>query len=428
MKNKITDTSISFAQKMDESDPLKSFKKRFVIPDRDLIYLDGNSLGRLPEATPAAIANLLSDEWGERLIRGWNEGWYRMPELIGKKVSMIIGAAPDEVIVCDTTSIGLFKLAYAALKKQKGRKKIVSDTLNFPSDLYIFEGLIEMFDQVHNLHLVNSKDGISINTQDIIAALDTDTALLSLSHVTFKSAYMYDMKAITRAAHAKGIMVLWDLSHAAGAVPIHLNECEADLAVGCSYKYLNAGPGSPAFIYVRKDLQEKISQPLWGWLGDADPFKFNLSYTPSHNIRQFITSSPPILTMKTMEAGLDIILEAGMDNIREKSRQQSEYLIFLFEKKLYSLGFTLGSPHESHERGSHVTLRHPEAYRINRALIEGLGGRRLIPDFREPDNIRLGITPLYVTFEEIYHGIELIKKITEEKLYEKLPAERLEVT
>jgi kynureninase len=407
------------------TDELAEFRSQFVITDPHLIYLDGNSLGRLTRATVDRIQQVTLQEWGDGLIRGWNSGWYDAPRRIGEKIAQLVGAAPGQVVVSDSTSINLFKLVMAALGKNQGRTRIVTDELNFPSDLYILQSCIALLGNRHTLHRVRSRDGITIHPDDLAAAIDTDTALVSLSHVEFKSGYMYDAPAVTQLAHDAGAVMLWDLCHSAGAVPVALDAWGADLAVGCTYKYLNGGPGSPAFLYVRRDLQDQLQPPIWGWFADRLPFDFELDFSPAPGIAHFLVSSPPILSALAMEASLEVVLDAGMERIRRKSVAQTNYLIDLYDAKLASLDFSLGSPRDPTIRGSHVSIRHPEGYRINRALIEEMN---LIPDFRAPDNIRLGIAPLYISFEEIYEGVERIRRVVEEKRYLHYPEERLDVT
>ena len=421
--------SAKYAQEFDERDPLKPYRKKFELNDADLIYLDGNSLGALPKATPDRIKQVIDKEWGDRLIRSWNEGWYDRSQKIGAKIARLIGAQPDEVIVADSTSVNLFKLAYGALKLQKGRSKIISDQLNFPSDIYLLQGLIDLFGQKHKLELAKSSDGMSISNEEIEALLDDDTALVTLSHVVFKSAYMYDMKTITERVHEHGGLMLWDLSHAVGAVPVNLNACNVDMAIGCTYKYLNGGPGSLAFLYVRKDLQEKLNSPIWGWFGEDNPFEFGLDYRPAQGIRKFLAGTPPVLSLTAIEPAVDMLNEAGMNNIREKSLSLTNYLIALFYEVLQPLGYRLGTPTDPAYRGSHVSLKHQEAYRICKALIDkNVLGKSVIPDFREPDNIRLGITPLYTTFSEIFEAIVQLQRIVKEKLYTQFSTARDEVT
>jgi kynureninase len=277
--------------------------------------------------------------------------------------------------------------------------------------------------------LIPSKDTIAIASEAISAAIDSDTALVSLTHVAFKSAFMYDMPAVTEQAHRAGALMLWDLSHSAGVVPVDLNASGVDLAVGCTYKYLNGGPGAPSFLYVRRNLQTQLSQPLWGWFAAKDPFAFELGFVPADNISRYRVGTPPMLSMKALEPALDIILEAGIDRLRAKSVRQTEYLISLAEQRLVPLGFVIGTPKRPEMRGSHVSLRHPEAYRINHALIEAEPPDiKVIPDFREPDNIRLGIAPLYNSFADIYLAIDRLRHIVKDHIYEKYSQERLAVT
>jgi kynureninase len=306
---------------------------------------------------------------------------------------------------------------------------IVSDVLNFPSDLYILQGIIDLLGKDHHLKLISSADGITIAPEAVEAAIDDDTALVSLTHVAFKSAFMYDMARVTELAHQSGALMLWDLSHSVGAVPIDLNGCCVDLAVGCTYKYLNGGPGSPGFLYVRRDLQEQLNQPMWGWFAAEKPFAFELDFTPASDISRYRVGTPPMLAMKAVEPAIDILLEATMERLRAKSIKQTEYLILLAEEWLTPLGFTLGTPRQAEIRGSHVSLRHPEGYRISRALIESPPPAiQVIPDFRMPDNIRFGITPLYTTFTEIYQALERIRIIVKDKIYEQYTNKQLAVT
>jgi kynureninase len=421
----------SIALQLDREDPLSSFRDRFVIDNPDLIYLDGNSLGRLPKDTVAHLKDAVENKWGKTLIAGWNAGWFEMPTRLGKGIAQLIGAAEDEVVVCDTTSINLYKLAAAALKFQEGKKILVSDEFNFPTDLYIFQGVIDLLNADHELKLIRSEDTVTIPDESVQNAITEDTALVALTQVAFKSAYMYDISQVTSLAHEKGALTLWDLSHSVGAVPLQLNEWGADLAVGCTYKYLNGGPGSPAFLYVRKDLQDQLFPPIWGWFADKSPFAFNLDFTPAEGISRYQISTPHILSMAGIEPGLDILLEAGMDRLREKSIQQTEYLIKLAAENLIPLGFKLGSPLDAARRGSHVSLRHPEAYRICRALIDPHPGDttlRVIPDFRAPDNIRLGIAPLYTSFRDIYRAMDRLETILKKEIYRDYSKEQLAVT
>ncbi len=428
-------TAPAYAQFLDENDPLAGFRTRFVVDDPDLIYLDGNSLGRLPRDTVARARDLLERGWGQRLIRGWNDGWIDINERVGDKIAHLLGASPGEIAIADSTSTNLYKLALAALRARLGRTKIVTDDLNFPSDVYIFQGLAAFgpapFDYVrpkappsaqdasYQIVIVPSPDGIHGPVEGLLAAIDEDTALVSLSHTVFKSAYTYDMAAITAHAHKVGALTLWDLSHSAGSVIVELNQANADLAVGCTYKYLNGGPGAPAFLYVCKDLQDELTNPISGWFGQKNAFAFGLDYEPASGIRRFLTGTPSILSIAPIEIGVDLLLEAGMDRLRAKSVRQTEYLIELWREWLAPLGFTMNSPADPAWRGSHVSLGHPDAWRIDQALIEEMN---VLPDFRKPNNIRLGITPLYTTFAEIHEAVKRMQRVVEEKLYEKYEA------
>ncbi|HUW96618.1 MAG TPA: kynureninase [Anaerolineae bacterium] len=417
---------LDFAQRLDEKDELASFREEFVFAEPDLIYLDGNSLGRLARRTVDRVRVAVEQEWGHDLIRGWNAGWWDSPGRVGDKIARLLGAGPGQVVASDTTSNNLFKLVMAALEMQTGRDRIVSDVLNFPSDLYILQGCVRLMGSSHEIHLVPSEDGIRVDQQALFEALDERTALVTLSHVVFKSGFLYDAEAVTRRAHEVGAMVLWDLGHSAGVVPIELDEWGVDLAVGCTYKYLNGGPGAPAFLYVRRDLQERALSPIWGWFGQRSPFDFDLEYQPADGITRFLVSSTPILSTLAMESALDIVLDAGVERIREKSVLLTSYLTHLVETVLVPLGFSLGSPKDPAQRGSHVSIRHPEGYRINRVLIEEMG---VLPDFREPDNIRLGLAPLYTSFSEVWEAVDRIKRVVEEERYlQYSPGERPTVT
>ena len=422
-------TDRTTARDLDTQDELARFRDQFVIDDPNLIYLDGNSLGRLPKRTIESLRTSVEKDWGKRLIRGWNDGWINAPTELGAKIAKLIGAHPDEVLVTEGTSLNLFKLASAALRARPDRTGVLSDKFNFPSDLYILQGIMDQLGPDHHLDLIESADGITIRQDAVETAITSDTALVSLTHVAFKSAFMYDMERVTDLAHQSGALMLWDLCHSVGAVPLDLNACNVDLAVGCTYKYLNGGPGSPAFLYVRRDLQAQLMQPMWGWFAAQQPFAFDLDFTPAADISRFRVGTPPMLSMLAIEAGLDITLEASLEKLRAKSVKQTEYLIFLADAWLAGLGFSVGSPRQAEMRGSHVSLRHPESFRITRALIESPAPAvQVIPDFRAPDNIRLGITPLYTTFKEIYQALDRMRVIVEDKLYENYSDERSAVT
>ena len=420
--------SPDFARQLDQQDSLASYREQFVIHDPDLIYLDGNSLGMMPKTAQDRARQVVDEQWGRDLIRGWNKGWWEAPHRVGDKIGQLIGAAPGQTIVGDTVSINLFKLATAALTLQPDKPRLITDTFNFPSDIYILQGIVNLLSREggHELLLVGASD--SDITPDLAAfesAIDENTALVTLSHVVFKSGYMYDMQHITELAHSKGALVLWDLSHSVGSVPVELDRCNADLSIGCTYKYLNGGPGAPAFLYVNKNIQEKLSSPIWGWWGQKNPFDFDLEYTPAPGVQRFLVGTQPMISLLTMEAALEPMLEAGMDALRAKSILMTDYASFLTDELLAPLGFFLGSPRDSARRGSHISIRHEEGYRINRALIEEMN---VIPDFRAPDNIRLGFAPLYLSFTDIWSGFDRIRRVVEEKLYEKYPRQKLLVT
>jgi len=417
-------TDLEYAQQLDAQDDLASYRAAFVHDD-DLIYMDGNSLGRLPRATVERMGAAVEQEWGHELIRGWHHGWYDAPQRIGDKIARLLGAGSGQVLACDSTSTNLFKLVLAALALRPERRRIVSDTLNFPSDLYIVQGCIDLLGGHHELVLAPSSDGMRVEQAALANLIDEQTALVTLSHVVFKSGFLYDMAAVTARAHEVGALVLWDLSHSAGVVPIGLDACGADFAVGCCYKYLNGGPGAPAYLYVRRDLQEQARSPIWGWFGQAAPFAFGLEYQPAAGIQRFLAGTPPMLSLLAIEPALDILLEAGVERMREKSIRLTEHAIKLYDALLVPAGYTLGTPRESHERGAHVSVRHPEGYRINRALIQEL---KVLPDFRDPDNIRLGLAPLTTSFTDVWHTVERLRRAVDQRLYLRYPAERLAVT
>lgn len=418
------ETGLDFARRLDAEDELAAFRDAFVIADPDLIYLDGNSLGRLPRRSANVMRQVIEEGWGSNLIRGWNGGWYEAPARVGEKIARLVGAGPGQVVVSDSTSVNLYKLAMAALTMRPGRECIVSDELNFPSDLYVLQGTVHLLGDRH-LHLVPSADGIVVDQQALFDAIDERTALVTLSHVTYKSGFLYDAEAVTERAHEAGALVLWDLSHSAGVIPVALDRWGVDLAVGCTYKYLNGGPGAPAFLYVRRDLQEEALSPIWGWFGQRAPFDLSLAYEPVDGIGRFLIGTPPMLSLLAIEPALDLLLEAGIERIRRKSIDLTSYAISLVGAILAPLGFTLGSPWDAAERGSHVSIRHAEGYRINRALIEEMN---VIPDFRAPDNIRLGLAPIYTSFVEVWEAVDRIGQVVAEGRHLRYSVERLAVT
>ena len=382
----------------DRADPLAHFRARFALP-QGVVYLDGNSLGPLPKATPARIAEVIEQEWGTGLIRSWNSaGWMELPLRIGDKIGRLIGAPEGTVAVADSTSVNLFKALAAALALRPERRVILSERSNFPTDLYIAEGLAALLARGHALRLVEP--------DEIIAAIDADTAVVMLTHVNYRTGLMHDMGAITRAAHDTGAVMLWDLAHSAGAVPVALAAHDVDLAVGCGYKYLNGGPGAPAFLYIAERLQGGVRMPLTGWLGHAAPFGFESGFRPIAGIGQAMVGTPPVLSLAALELGVDIALEAPMDAVRAKSLALTEVFATLVEEQCAAL-FRIVSPADPARRGSQVCLAHEEGYAIMQALI----ARGVIGDFRAPDILRFGMTPLYLGFAELWDAVAILRDV-----------------
>lgn len=400
------------AKERDETDPLANHRHHFVHTDPDLIYLDGNSLGRLPVESVKTIDEVANRQWGDRLIRSWNEGWWDMPTRLGDMLAPLLGAGPGEVIISDSTTVNLYKLAYAALANSPDdRNRIVTDDLNFPSDVYVLDGVARQFGG--ELEIVAS-DGIHGPVDGLAEAIDNRTALVSLSHTTFQSGYTYDIGHLTGMAHDAEARILWDCSHSVGAVPIDLKGCRADLAVGCTYKYLNGGPGSPAFLFVREDLQETLRNPIAGWWGHSRPFDLDLRFEPMEGIKGFQTGTMPILSLAPIETGVSLVLETGIDVMREKSVALSEYLIAQVKEHLEPLWFEVASPMDRERRGSHVAISHEMAWPITRAMIER---GDVIPDFRVPDSIRLGLSPLHTSFVDVHTAVQRIAAIVKSKVH-----------
>lgn len=425
MKTLQFDPGREFAQALDRNDPLAAYRDEFTFLDQDMIYLDGNSLGRLPKQSVERIRKAVEEEWGDRLIRGWNSGWYDAPHRIGDKIAEILGAPSGSVIVSDSTTVNLYKLVRAAVEARPGRRKLISDELNFPSDLYVLQGVVTGSRSDLELEILPSNDEIEPDLERLYQAIDSNTLIVTLSHVSFKSGYLYFVPEIVERAHRQGAFVLLDLSHSAGVVPIQLMEWDVDLAIGCTYKYLNGGPGSPAFLYIRQDLQDQLRSPIWGWFGQKNPFRFSLQYEPVKGLTRFLVGTPPILSTIAIEPSVEMLLEVGIERIRDKSSRQTEYLISLFDHVLSPLGFKLGTPRDPDRRGSHVSVQHELGYPISQAMIHE---KAVIPDFREPDNIRLGVSPLYLSYDELWQAIERIRLLLEEKLHLKYPQSRKRVT
>ena len=386
--------TLAEARAADAADPLRPLRDRFHLPE-GLIYLDGNSLGPLPRAAVARQRAVVEEEWGEELIRSWNSrDWIGMPRRVGAKIAPLIGAKPHEVLVADSTSVNLFKLLVAAARLSD-RKILLSEAGNFHTDLHIASGVADLL----GLDLdIAPRAGI----EDRIGA---DTNLLLLTHVHYKTAERFDMARITALARAAGATTIWDLSHSVGAVPLHLNEAGAELAIGCGYKYLNGGPGAPAFLYVAEHLQEKLVSPLRGWMGHAEPFAFTDDYRPAAGVERFLAGTPPILGLAALESALDAFEGVTLERLWTKSIALFDVLHGLMEQKCPD--FACISPRGPEQRGSHISFSHPNAFEICQALIAA----GVIGDFRAPDVIRFGLTPLYLGFEDVWHGIDRLAKI-----------------
>src|SRR5262245_45848339 len=398
-------SSTTRAAELDAADPLASFRDRFVIDDPEVVYLDGNSLGRLPRATAERLRTVVADEWGGELIRGWDH-WIEEPARVGDLVAGIVGARPGEVIVSDSTTVNFYKLAHAALEARPGRRTVVTDRENFPTDRYVVEGLARARDLEIAWLPPNPIDGPTID--HVAAALADhpgDVALVTLSHVNYRSAAIADMAAITALAHDAGALVVWDLCHSAGAIEVDLEGTGVDLAVGCTYKFLNGGPGAPAFLYVRGALQGELRNPIQGWFGQRDQFAMAQGYDPAAGIVHWLTGTPGMVALAAIQEAVRLSLEAGMPPIRAKGVGRTRFAIELTDGRLAELGCSVGSPRDASRRGAHVAIRHPQAKRLTRELI----GRGVIPDFREPDTIRFGLSPLTTTFGDVSRGIEAIR-------------------
>ena len=412
-------TGRSHAERLDAQDSLAPFRERFVIDDPELIYLDGNSLGRLPLATRERMREL-ADQWGTDLVLGWHE-WIDLPERIGDHLaSGVLGARRGEVIVADSTTVSLFKLAGAVLESTSGA--IVTDAGNFPTDRYVLDGLARLHGRELRLFDADSIDGPQ--PDDVQRACATgDVALVVLSHVAYRSGALADIEAINGAAAPA--RVVWDLSHSAGAVPIELDARGVELAVGCTYKYLNAGPGAPAYLYVRKDLQAELRTPIQGWFGQADQFQMERPYDPAPGVRGFLAGTPTILALAGVEEGAKLVAGAGIDSLREKAVRLTELIVAIHDERLAPLGFRLGSPRDPARRGAHVSLAHDEAWPICRALIERA---KVIPDFRGPDSIRLGVPPLYTRYVDVYDALERLAALVERGDHREIDDDPLRVT
>jgi kynureninase len=383
------------ARRLDTADPLAFARERFRLPE-GVIYLDGNSLGALPNATPDKLAEA-QRQWRDDLIASWNKhGWIDWPVRIAAKLAPIVGAKPTELLIADSTSVCLFKLLAAAARARPGRRTIVSQQRNFPTDLYVAQGLADMLG-------LNLK---TVSADDVFAAIDDETAVITLTHVDYRGASIHDMRAVNDAAHAAGALTLWDLSHSAGAIELDLDGSGCDLAVGCGYKYLNGGPGAPAFIYVAERLQDELKNPLQGWMGHAEPFAFVDDYKPATGILKFLTGTPSILALAALEAGLDTFDGIAMRDVEVKARGLSQLFVGEVDARCGD-EVRLASPRDAAHRGSHVVFAHPEGYAVMQALI----ARGVIGDFRAPDLMRFGFAPLYNRFTDIIRAAEILADI-----------------
>jgi len=412
----------SYAQTLDAADQLATFRDRFVRQDRELIYLDGNSLGPLPVRTQARIAEVVDQDWGVGLVRSWDK-WIQLPRQAGDMVGEhLVGAAPGQVTVCDSVTINLYKLAWAALDARPGRDVIITDDDNFPTDRYVLQGIAAQRGcELRTIH-TDMDAGVSVET--LAEALDDRVALVELSHVAYRSGALADMAGLTELVHEEGALMLWDLCHSVGAVPVELDASGADLAIGCTYKYVNAGPGAPGFLYVREDLQSLLRQPIWGWFSQHDQFAMGPRYDPAPGIDSFLTGTPNIIGAVAVEEGARLIGEAGLPALRAKSVEMTSYLIALADEWLAPLGFTVASPREAARRGGHVTLRHDDALPISQALIRA----GVVGDYRTPDRLRLGPIPLTTSFTEVFDALDRLREITATKSYADIPLEQQRVT
>jgi kynureninase len=398
-------TDRSHAEALDALEPLGAYRKRFVIDDPDLVYLDGNSLGRLPVATAERLGRTIKEEWGDGLTRSWDH-WIDLPTRVGDRIARaVLGAEPGEVVVADSTTVNFYKLAVAALEARPGRRVIVTDVDNFPTDRYVLEGVAAA--RGASVRWLEADAVAGPHLDDVAPLLRDDVALVAFSHVAYRSGARADMAAITDAAHEAGALVLWDLSHSVGAVSVSLGQSNVDLAVGCTYKYLHGGPGSPAWLFVRKSLQSELQQPIWGWFGQRDQFAMGPAYDAYGDVRAFLSGSPSVLALTAIDEGVALVEEAGITAVAEKGRALTDYAIALYDAWLADLGFLLGTPRESEQRGAHVSIRRADADVLCTALI-GVG---VVTDFRRPDAVRLGLAPLTTRFVDVWRGMATIRDL-----------------
>ncbi|WP_199572919.1 kynureninase [Streptomyces murinus] len=411
------------AEELDAADPLAGFRDRFVITDPELIYLDGNSLGRLPAATPERLREVVEEGWGEGLVRSW-QGWIDWGARLGDRLAEhVLGARPGEVVISDSTSVNLYKLAGAALDAAPGRGTVLMDAEDFPTDRYILQGLTAQRG-LRLRRLASALDG-GLDLDVLRSALDQDVALVVLSLVSYRSGALLDMAKVNELARAAGARVLWDLSHAAGAVPVDLAATGAELAVGCTYKYLNGGPGSPAFLYVRGELQAELRQPVWGWFGQREQFRMGPDYDPVPGIERFLVSTPPLLSLAAIDPALALVEEAGMARIRAKGLLLGRLVDDLADAWLAPLGFRPASPRPPERRGAHVSLYHRDAWRICQTLA---ADAKVVCDYRVPDRLRIGPSPLYTRFTEVWDALARLRQVAAGRAYASRPTGLARVT
>ncbi|MGW5010114.1 kynureninase [Streptomyces parvulus] len=411
------------AEELDETDPLAAFRERFVIADPELIYLDGNSLGPLPAATPQVLREVVEEGWGGGLVRSW-QGWIDWGARLGDRLAEhVLGAGPGEVVISDSTSVNLYKLAAAALDAAPGRGTVLMDAEDFPTNRYIVQGLAEQ----RGLRLVRLPSDLNggLEPDTLRSELNGDVALVVLSLVSYRSGALLDMARVNDLAHAVGARVVWDLSHAAGAVPVDLAGTGAELAVGCTYKYLNGGPGSPAFLYVRRDLQSRLRQPVWGWYGQRGQFEMGPDYDPVPGIERFLVSTPPLVSLAAIDPALAVVEEAGLARIRDKGLRLGKLADELADAWLTPLGFRPASPRPPRRRGSHLSLYHPDAWRICQALA---ADAKVVCDYRVPDRLRIGLSPLVTRFTDVWDALARIRDVVAEGGHTSRPAGLARVT
>ena len=394
---------------LDERDPLRSFRERFIL-DETVVYLDGNSLGCLPRATPARLRDLVEEQWGRRGVRGWAEGWIELPLAVGERLGQaVLGAGPGQSAIADSTTVCFFKLACAALDARPGRREIVTDTDNFPTDRYVLEGIARS--RGLDIRWLSFDPAAGPTLEAVAPAIGPQTALVSFSHVSYRSAHIAELRQINALARDAGALTVWDLSHSAGSVPLSLDRDGVELAVGCTYKYLHGGPGAPAYVYVSSPLQDQLRQPIWGWLGRRDPFAMAPGYVPAEGVRGFLSGTPPVLALAAVEEGVRVVADAGIEAIRTKGIELTELAIALADERLAPVGVAVASPRDAGRRGAHVALAHPDAEALCARLIE----RGVIVDFRRPDVIRIGLAPLTTRFVDVWDGIEALRGLLGER-------------